>query len=237
MAKRTALILSSVLASTIVTVAAAPASAQTFRDYAEEIALFTTPADNNWASPCAMDWVAYTATTNGMCYFTLSLKKSDPTITNPILTQWWGSTNPASPVLHDIIIQDNPAVKHFDHITDFATALAGDLLVTKYQSGQSFTGYTMMLAVDPEWYATTMEGYDRYLCTVLDSTRTPHGNTDTRWMADAGGAHDWGVGAGEMYVDADPATGEIMRHTWSRDPKGTSYTQDVRHMVVGLFVR
>jgi hypothetical protein len=240
MAKRAALVLSSVLASTLVTAAAAPASAQTFLDYAIDIALGVTPADNNWASPCDIDWAPdpYKATTNGVCYFTLSLKKSDPTITNPILTQWWGSTNPPSPDLHELIVENDPAVNHFEHVADFSAALAGDLLVTEYQQGSgNWTGYTMMLGLDPEWHSTTMEGYDRYLCTVLDSTRTPHGNTDTRWLADAGGVHDWGVGIGEMYVDTDPMNGAIVRHTWSRDPKGTSYPQAVRNMAAGRFIR
>jgi hypothetical protein len=237
MAKRTALVISSILAGSLVTVAAAPASAQTFRDWAEDLVLGVTPANNTWGTPCAIDWAGYTATTNGVCLFTLSLKKSDATITNAVLTSWWGSTNPPSPSLHDKILENNPATRHFEHIDDFSMAEWGDLLVTKYLSGSSYTGYTMILADYPQWSSTTAEGYDRYLVIVLDSTQTPHWQYDSRWLADAGGVHDRGVGWGELYVDADPATGEIVRHTWSRDPMGTKYDQATRNMACGRFVR
>lgn len=229
-------LLSSLVASALVTLAASPAQAQTAGQWASDLAAHITPASNSWGTPCVITWgdpatgAGYSATTNGACLYTLSLKKSDSTITNALIQFWWGSANPSSPTYHDQIVAQN----HFTNVTDFALAQPGDLLATKYASSTGNTGYLMILeSSDSEG---VVNGVERFRIGVIDSTRSPHGEPDSRWNAD-GGVHDYGVGTAELYVDADATTGEILAHTWSTTANGSYYLQAERHLVVGRFVR
>ncbi len=45
------------------------------------------------------------------------------------------------------------------------------------------------------------------------------------------------MGAGYLYVDTNPTTGEIIAHSWSTVLNGTYYNQQQRHLVVGRFER
>ncbi len=241
MAKHTGLLLSSLVASALVSLAAAPAQAQTHFEWVEEMVTNVTPDTNTWAMPCAITWgdpatgAGYSASTNGACLFTQSLRMADPTITGSLLTFWWGSSNPASNVIHDHIAAEN----HFEHLDDFALVMPGDVLASKYSASGGDTGYTMIVAYAE--LSEEMGGVSRYLVQVYDSTRSPHGETDTRWQADQG-THDQGVGTGFLFVDTD-ATGKIVGHTWSSIPNGTYYPQQdpplpqQRHLVAGRFVR
>ena len=234
MAKHTGLLLSSLVASALVSLAAAPAQAQTAFEWAEQLVTNVTPEANAWGMPCAITWgdpdsgVGYSAITNGACLFTQSLKKSDPTITNSLLTFWWGSANPASNAIHDYIVAEN----HFENI-DFALVQSGDVLASKYTAAGGDTGYLMIVANSE--FVGLVGGAELYLVQVYDSTRSPHGDTDTRWNADQG-SHDHGVGVGFLYVDAN-AAGEIVGHTWSTPINGSYYTPQQRHLVAGRFVR
>jgi len=237
MSKHTGLLLSSAIAGALVTLAAGPAQAQQSAfQYVEELVTNITPEANTWGSPCDIVWgdlasgTGYSAKTNGACLFTQSLKKADPTITNSLLTFWFGSASPDSTKYHDFILAENK----FENITDFALAQPGDILASKYLSNNINTGYLMVLAYSE--YVGESNGVSRYLIQVYDSTRAPHANTDTRWNGDAG-AHDYGVGTGYLYVDTNPMTGEILAHSWSTVLNGTYYTQQQRHLAVGRFVR
>jgi hypothetical protein len=231
-------LLSSLVAGAAVTLAASSAQAQTALDWAQELVTNITPEANTWGTPCSLVWgdpaagTGYSANTNGACLFTLSLKKADPTITNSLLTFWWGSANPSSPILHDQIVAEN----HFTRIQDVALIQPGDLLAVKYTASGNETGYVMIVG-NAELAGPGAGGSERYLLEVYDSTRSPHSSVDTRWNADAG-AHDWGAGIGYLHLDADPsADGAIVAHTWSTDLNGSYYTQEQRHLVVGRFVR
>ncbi|MCC6557708.1 MAG: hypothetical protein IT372_32555 [Polyangiaceae bacterium] len=224
---RTGIVLSSILAGSLVTLAAAPARASAL-DAAHEIAYNVAPASNTWGSPCSISWTGYTANTNGACLFTLSLQHDDPTITTSLISTWWGSNNPSGPVYYSQIVAEN----HFTNITNVADIEAGDLLAVRYLSGGSYIGYVMIVEFAPELIAGSST---RYLVGIIDATKTPHGSTDSRWQADAGGVHDWGVGYGDIFIDADE-NGAIAAHTWSTGT-GSYYTQATRQMVAGRFVR
>jgi hypothetical protein len=236
MAKHTGLLLSSLVASALVSLAAAPAQAQTAFEWAEQLVTNVTPEANTWGSPCDIVWgnpvsgAGYSAKTNGACLFTQSLKKADPTITNSLLTFWFGSASPDAMKYHDYIAAENK----FENITDFALAQPGDVLATKYTSNGVSNGYLMILAHSE--YVGESNDVSRYLIQVYDSTRAPHADTDTRWNADMG-AHDYGVGTGYLYIDTNPLTGAILAHSWSLTLSGTYYTQEQRHVVAGRFVR
>ncbi len=229
-------LLSSLVASAVVTLAASSAQAQTPLQWAADLADHVAPSANAWGTPCAITWgdavtgVGYSATTNGACLYTLSLKKSDSSINNALLQFWWGSANPSSPTYHDQIVAQN----HFINVTDFRTAQPGDLLVSKYAGSTGNTGYQLILLSSES--EGVVNGVERFSVTAVDSTRSPHGETDSRWNAD-GGVHDYGVGIGSLYVDANASTGEIVGHTWSTVANGSYYGQAERHLVAGRFVR
>lgn len=230
MSTRLGLALSSIVAGSVLTLAAAPALASHL-DAARDIAYNVAPASNNWGSPCSIDWTNHTATTNGACLFTLSLQHDDPTITSTDVYTWWGAYNPGSPAYYDAIAAGN----HFTQIVNVADIQEGDVLAVKYRSSptSAYTGYIMIVEFAPELISGSTT---RYIVGIIDSTQTPHGSTDTRWQADAGLVHDKGVGAGDIYVDADAATGAIAGHSWSAGP-GSYYNQATRAMNAGRFVR
>jgi len=232
MINRSVLALSSLAAASLVSLAAAPAMAGAV-DSARDLVANITPADNNWGSPCSVDFTLYTATTNGACFFTLSLRDDDPTISTALLSTWWGSTNPSAGIYYNQIGAGN----HWTEITAVADIQEGDLLATSWTNTNGTAGgYVMIVDVAPAAQVPAT----RYLVSILDATQTPHGPTDSRWQADAGGIHDKGAGAGDIYIDADAVTDAIVAHTWSTVTGGTIYNQTgagARPMRVGRFVR
>lgn len=231
MSTRFGLALSSIVTGSLLTLAAAPAMASILST-AQDIADNLTPANNSWGTPCNISLTApYTATTNGACFFTLVLQRDDPTITTGTIFTWWGFNNPGSPAYYDAIAAGN----HFTEITNVADIQAGDLLAVKYQTSSTspYTGYLMIVEYEPELVTGSNT---RYTVGIIDSTQTPHGSTDTRYLADTGAngpEHDKGIGSGDIYIDAD-ATGAIAGHTWSAGP-GSFYSQVARSMKVGRF--
>jgi hypothetical protein len=229
MSNRPGLLLSSIVAGSILTLASAPALASALTA-AQDIAYSVLPADNNWGSPCSIDWTAHTALTNGACLYTLSLQQDDPTITSSDIRSWWGMYSPGSPNYYDAIASGN----HFTEIVNVTDIQEGDLLAVKYQTSATspFTGYIMLVEFAP---VLEVGSSSRYVVGIIDSTQSPHGSTDSRWHADAGGVNDRGVGSGDIYLDAG-SSGEIIGHAWSTGA-GSYYGQSVRAIKAGRFVR
>jgi hypothetical protein len=230
MSTRLGLALSSIAVGSLLTLAAAPALASAMTA-APGLAYNVLPANNTWGTPCSIDWATPTALTNGACLFTLSLQHDDPTISTSDVQSWWGMANPGSPAYYDGIV----AGSHFTQVTTVADIAEGDLLAVKYRTSatSAYIGYLMLVEIAP---ALITGSTTRSIVGIIDSTQTPHGDTDTRWQADAGLIHDKGVGSGDIYIDADAVTGAITGHSWSAG-SGSYYSQATRSMVVGRFVR
>ncbi|HSN97933.1 MAG TPA: hypothetical protein VLS89_06530, partial [Candidatus Nanopelagicales bacterium] len=207
MAKLTALVLSSLAAASLTLAAstseAAPSIYPAHLDWMGGLVTNIVPSDNSWAgasTPCSINWATNVATTKGACFLTLAIRQGDATITSTTMFQWWGSSSPSSPTYHDQIAAGN----RFYRLLDAGELVAGDVLSTKYLSQSNVTtGYTMVVSTI-ESFAILPDGTERFLVEVIDSATDPHGNQDTRYNIDPNVGHDQGVGAGLIFIDADP---------------------------------
>ncbi|AKT38121.1 hypothetical protein [Chondromyces crocatus] len=206
-------------------------------DDLEALVSVLTPANNTWGSPCAIDWLAGTAVTNGACAFTLSLAHAYPTVTSTVRLQWWGASNPGAPVYYDQIGLE----KKFWSITDVLDVLPGDIVATKYAGSGSSTTGTIFVVAEINHELTLPSGNERYRVDIVDSTSSPHGSSDSRYQAVSSSppVHVQGIGTGEIFLDFDPVSGTYAGHTWSTSTGATYYPNTSgsggRQLVVGRF--
>ncbi|EYF01989.1 hypothetical protein [Chondromyces apiculatus] len=249
MAKLNGLALSSIVAGALVSLAAstahaAPITSTVHLDLMFDLAASlygVDPAEgrNNWATPseaCAITWSGGSAQpaalTKGACFFTLALRQADPTVTTTKMWQWWGANNPSSPTYYDAVA----AGAKFHNLPTVAEIVPGDLLVAKYTTqGGVLTGYNMVVSTI-DVFTVLPNGNTRYILEVIDSTRDPHGEQDSRWNI---GGDIQGVGYGLIFLDANAATGAIDGHSWSNQGKNQSdyYTLAQRPLLAGRFDR
>ncbi|AKT38120.1 hypothetical protein [Chondromyces crocatus] len=196
-----------------------------------------TPANNTWGSPCAIDWIAGTAVTNGACAFTLSLAHAYPTVTSTHRFQWWDSYNPAAQAYYDAIVTETK----FWRVTNALDVLPGDIIATKYLMLNGAPTGTIFVIADINYFVILPNGTERYIVAIIDSTSSPHGSSDTRYLAVSTSppVSAQGVGAGYIFIDVDPVSGAYAGHTWSTSPGATYYPNTSgsggRQLVVGRF--
>ncbi|MEZ4451568.1 MAG: hypothetical protein R3B09_19005 [Nannocystaceae bacterium] len=194
-----------------------------------------TPANNEYDEPSKIEFVDGELVIAAVCggFVAQLLKMSYPDIlTASLLQSLTGSPSPNSTTWHAAIVDEatvetDDGVYAFVHRVDADEIAAGDILAAEYpKSGQ--TGHTMMVyAIDPPTeVASTIPGYaavSRYRVTVVDSTKSVHqdskGSSDTRYLHDVdaqgNAVNDRGFGSGEIYLYADPESGEVIGWTWS----------------------
>jgi hypothetical protein len=107
------------------------------------------------------------------------------------------------------------------------------VLAIKYPEGSHPTGHVLLAASRPEERRATepvVAGTTQYEITVIDSSHTGHGPTDTRHYA-KGKFHN-GVGEGlfRLYAAAD---GTIAAYSWSVTKASEVFTPDRRSLVIG----
>jgi hypothetical protein len=142
---------------------------------------------------------------------------------------WLGGRFPRAAGFHDAI-----AAGHgFDPVPKIADIRPGDVLAIKYAPGSHPTGHVLLAASRPvERRATepTVAGTTQYELSVIDSSHTGHGPTDSRHYA-KGKFHN-GVGEGlfRLYAGAD---GTIAGYSWSVTKASEFYAPGDRHLVIG----
>ncbi len=211
-----------------------------------------TPAHNSYAAPSTIWWDAdgalHAATQCGG-YLALLTTATFPAVTAAVLRSLTGSTAPHSAQWHAAISRAAHTVVRGRHVGLVGRARAadivpGDILAAAYTT-DDVHGHTMVVGgarLDRAGVTSSIPGQptvDRWRVEVYDSTSTPHGATDSRWRGDDG-AHDQGIGRGEIYVFAATATGTIVGWTWSLTSttvfQGTAPTDaDYRPLVAGAF--
>lgn len=212
-----------VLALVGATAHAAPDLASTARSY--EAAL--TPATNTYAVPSTVWWDgdgALHASTQCGGYVALVASATFPDVSPAVLRTLTGSPAPHSAQWHAAISRAAYTTVRGRRVglvarTGILDVAPGDILAAAYTTAD-VRGHTMIvgqLQLDRAGVAVDIPGYpsaDRWRVEVHDSTSNPHGPTDSRWQRDAG-AHDQGIGHGEIYVFAASDTGAIVGWTWS----------------------
>lgn len=109
----------------------------------------------------------------------------------------------------------------------------GDVIAIKYPPDAENSGHVMLVAETPRRIKPTrpeVEGTEQWEVTVIDSSRSGHGKTDTRRRDD--GTFGSGVGQGvfRVYTNRD---GSIAGYTWSTFANSDYYALSDRDLVVG----
>ncbi|WP_437627869.1 alpha/beta fold hydrolase [Sorangium sp. So ce1151] len=235
--------------------AASPlASAQLLVDGVIDARFAEDPIDTNvFGYPGAIDWVNLTAVTKGATLFTLSLLRSDPSLSPSLLASWWGSSSPTSVAYYGHIVEQN----HFRHVVHIDNIRPGNLLSISYtdQPGNGHSAMIERLPVQIDAIPPIVANTTQYAVGIIDSTSSAHGcatdtpTADTRWVPNdpanpctGGGSTDAGAGRGTMRLYATssgrPEAGIIRGYAWSLASDATYYARTgVRPHAIGTFVQ
>ncbi|WP_437751158.1 hypothetical protein [Sorangium sp. So ce1389] len=227
----------SLAAASLISLASASASAKDHADWAIDFINNVAEEDNGWATPCSIDWDAYSGKTKGACFFTLTMQKALG-YTDLDTYAMWRMNSPTSDYYFDII-NSSPAVgapppgieTHFRRVTRAIDVQKGDVLVIGATA--TFGGHTVIITGAPEDITDKRinprySGTKQYAVPIADSTETAHGCNeaypDSRWSgACTGGYMASGAGTAYMRVYTDALTGILLGYTWSVTSSTTSY--------------
>lgn len=204
-------------------------------DTVDFLASEIAPENNVYDEPSKIEFVAGQLRIKAVCggFVAQLLKLSYPdVITADLLEALTGSTSPKTTVWYNAILDEREAVTkkgtYALRMREDADDIApGDILASEYfKYGQ--TGHTMLVyAIKPATIvASTIPGYKqvrRYEARIIDSTKSVHnnqpGSTDTRYRSDVDAkgttVNDTGFGSGDIYLYADPQTGDLIGWAWS----------------------
>jgi hypothetical protein len=145
--------------------------------------------------------------------------------------RWLNSTRPSASLYHDAIV----AQAGFLHVEQFAEIQPGDILAAKYLQGRENTGHVMVVAGPPRPMAPApplVPGTTQWEVPIIDSSKSGHGSTDTRYRKGPNGTDQPGLGRGVLRVYVD-AAGHVAGYTWSTYQGSTFRAPQDEHLVIG----
>lgn len=145
--------------------------------------------------------------------------------------RWFDSHRPTARRYHDAIAEG----RGFTEIKNVAEARPGDLLAIKYLVEKNNTGHVMLVVDVPqplEAKEPLMPATQQWQVTVIDSSNSGHGTTDTRHHRGEGGKDHPGLGQGVFRIYASPR-GEVVGFAWSTLKASTFRKPDEEHLVIG----
>lgn len=147
------------------------------------------------------------------------------------LKKWLDSSRPTARRYHDAI-ENAKGFKQIAHVQDI---LPGDILAVKYLKKSDNTGHVMLVADRPlqiQSQAPLMSGTLQWQVTVIDSSESGHGPTDTRHKQGPDGKDHDGLGKGVFRIYTD-AQGSVVGFTWSTFANSKIRTPDDENLVIG----
>lgn len=110
----------------------------------------------------------------------------------------------------------------------------GDILAVRYPEDNDNTGHTMLVAQTPKM--SRQEGENSYWeVDILDSTSSPHGKSDSRWVEK--GKHLQGLGSGTIVIlRTATAGGFSYKYAWSTSKQSKFYGAPERSFAFGMFI-
>ena len=143
---------------------------------------------------------------------------------------WMGKRRPYAEDYHNAISEQTK----FRLITSIRDVLPGDIIAIRYPPGTNEnTGHIMIIAETPVTRKPTkpdIDGTEQWEISIIDSSESGHGKTDTRHKPDA--TFGSGVGQGIFRIYAKP-NGYIVGYTWSTFANSDYYDLATRHLVIG----
>jgi hypothetical protein len=198
------------------------------------------PDDNEYAStPSFIAWGGHDGAAQtknrSVCatFLTLLLARSYG-LTGADFAAWMGSASPSAGVYYEAVAGENG----FHAVATAPAIEVGDILAIEYPGGSSSSsGHVMVVTGAPLLRAPTapvIQGTSQYEVTIIDSSSSPHGSSDTRMLA--GSAFDTGIGEGTFRLYTD-SSGAIVGHTWSTESGSTYYNQADRPLAAGRLIQ
>jgi hypothetical protein len=145
--------------------------------------------------------------------------------------RWFNSSRPSARRYHDAIVDE----RGFTEIKNIAEAWAGDIVAIKYLIEKTNTGHVMLVVQPPHRMAAKeplIPGTEQWQVTVIDSSMSGHGPTDTRHKRGANGTDHDGLGQGVFRIYTAPG-GNIAGFAWSTLSASKFQQPAAEHLVVG----
>jgi hypothetical protein len=153
---------------------------------------------------------------------------------------WMGVRKPNAARYYAAIEQQN----HFQKINHVQDIQPGDLIAIRYTNATNASdtarrpsGHVAVVAKEPvrrdRATSPKVRGTIQYELTVIDSSHSGHGSSDTRRLPDQTWG-DAGAGMGTMRLYTDEQ-GQVVGHTWSLSARSKYYDQTVRTLSIGRF--
>jgi hypothetical protein len=145
--------------------------------------------------------------------------------------KWFDSHRPSARRYHDAIVEQNG----FSEIKRISDVEPGDLLAAKYLTREDNTGHMMLVARAPQRMKPrrpAIEGTEQWEVTVIDSSKSGHGASDTRHKKGMAGKDHDGLGEGVLRVYAD-RQGQVAGLAWSTLDSSEFKSPRDEHLVIG----
>ncbi len=145
--------------------------------------------------------------------------------------RWFGSRRPTAQRYHDAIVEG----RGFTRLGRIAELRPGDLIAIKYLTRRDNTGHIMLVTEAPRRMNDSPPYVDRtaqWSVTVIDSSESGHGPTDTRHKRGEGGRDHDGLGRGVFRLYAS-AAGEVVGFSWSTAKASRFVAPEDEHLVLG----
>ncbi len=127
--------------------------------------------------------------------------------------RWFGKARPTAASYHDAVV----AEKGFTQVRTVGDVRPGDLIAIKYLKRKDNTGHVMLVVEPPKRIPAAqpiVAGTEQWSVTVIDSSESGHGTTDTRHKKGEGGRDHDGLGRGVFRIYSD-AQGNVAGFSWS----------------------
>ena len=144
--------------------------------------------------------------------------------------KWLGKRRPLASEYFNAISQQ----QNFRAITAIGNVRPGDIIAIRYPPGTNDnTGHVMIVNEVPTRRKPSkpeVDGTEQWEVSVIDSSESGHGKTDTRRKPD--GSFGDGVGQGVLRIYTD-SSNQIVGYTWSTFAVSDYYDQNTRQLVIG----
>lgn len=145
--------------------------------------------------------------------------------------RWFGSHRPTAERYHDAIVEQHG----FALVKSVEQLEPGDLIAIKYLTRHDNTGHIMLVVDPPRRIAPSpplVDGLSQWVVTVVDSSESGHGPTDTRFKRGVGGHDHDGLGRGIVRLYAD-SRGAVAGFAWSSMKVSKFVDPADEHVVLG----
>ncbi|KYF75294.1 hypothetical protein BE11_06755 [Sorangium cellulosum] len=205
--------------------------------WAERLVDNVAPENNEYSTASFVSWAGVSGARRTMnrtqcaTFLTEMLKRSYGW-SESSFGDWLGSRSPSAAAYYDAIVEENG----FERIHDLGDARAGDVIALRYPEGESSTGHVAILRRAPRLklpVSPFVLGTFQYEVSVVDSTSSHHGPSDSRMSS--GGR--WATGAGYGVMRVYTSTSDtIVGHTWSTAAGTAYYPTTARQIAIGRLV-